>query len=79
MGPIFARSRSIKNILSEMAQKAHTSVSIFGSIYFPYLIQILIDNKVDPKKFAQILNFDEKTGEVIAKEMERVKKRKSYG
>jgi hypothetical protein len=34
---------------------------------------------VDPKKFAQILNFDEKTGEVIAKEMERMKKRKSYG
>ena len=79
MGPIFARSRSIKNILSEMAQKAHTSVSIFGSIYFPYLIQILIDNKVDPKKFAQVLTFDEKTGEVIAKEMERMKKRKSYG
>ena len=75
MGPIFIRGRSMKNLLSEMAYETHTSKSIFGSLYFPYLIQIMINNKIDPREFAEHSNLDEKTGEALAKEMDRTKKK----
>ena len=75
MGPIFIRGRSMKNLLSEMAYETHTSKSVFGSLYFPYLIQIMIDNKIDPYEFAEHSNLDEKTGEALAKEMDRTKKK----
>lgn len=75
MGSIFARGRSMKNLLSEMAHPTHTTESVFGSIYLPYLIQIMIDNKIDPYVFAELSNIDEKAGEAIAKEMDRMKKR----
>ena len=75
MGSIFARGRSMKKLLSEMAYPTHTTKSIFGSIYFPYLIQIMIDNKIDPYVFAELSNLDEKAGEAIAKEMDRMKKK----
>jgi hypothetical protein len=53
------------------------SKSIFGLFYLPYLIQILIDNQVDPQEFARILNLNEKAGEALAREMDRtVKKNK---
>jgi len=76
MAPIFARGQSMKNLLLDLAEKAHTSKSIFGSVYLPYLIQILIDNKVDPDEFARISNLDEKAGEALAKEMERTGRKK---
>ena len=69
MAPIFARGQSMKNLLLDLAEKAHTSKSIFGSVYLPYLIQILIDNKVDPEEFARILNLNEKSGEALAKDL----------
>ena len=75
MGPIFIRGRSMKNLLSEMAYETHTSKSVFGSLYFPYLIQIMIENKIDPYEFAEHSNLDEKTGEALAKEMDRTKKK----
>jgi len=75
MGPIFIRGRSMKNLLSEMAYETHTSKSVFGSLYFPYLMQIMIDNKIDPYEFAEHSNLDEKTGEALAKEMDRTKKK----
>ena len=75
MGPIFSRGRSMKSLLSEMAYETHTSKSVFGSMYFPYLIQILTDNKIDPHEFAEISNLDEKSVEVISKEIDRVKKK----
>jgi replication factor C large subunit len=71
MAPIFGRAQSMKNLLLDLAEKVHTSKSIFGLLYLPYLIQILIDNKEDPQEFARILNLDEKAGEALAKEMER--------
>jgi replication factor C large subunit len=76
MAPIFARGQSMKNLLLDLAEKVHTSKSIFGSVYLPYLIQILIDNKVDPDEFASISNLDEKAGEALAKEMERTGRKK---
>ena len=48
MGPIFSRGRSMKSLLSEMAYETHASKSVFGSMYFPYLIRILTENKIDP-------------------------------
>jgi replication factor C large subunit len=78
MGPIFSRGRSMKGLLSEMAYETHASKSVFGAMYFPYLIQIMIDNKIDPYEFAEISNLDEKSGETIVREMDRVKKMGSH-
>ncbi len=71
MAPIFSRVQSIKILLSDLAEKTHNSKSIFGSFYLPYLVQIMIDNQVDPQEFARFLNLDEKVGEALAREMER--------
>jgi replication factor C large subunit len=71
MGPIFMRGQSLKNLMLDLAHQTHTSKSTFGSMYMPYMLQIMIDNKVDPEQFAEILNLDEKYGEVLAKEMKR--------
>lgn len=75
MGPIFARSQSTRKILGELAPVLHTSKSSAGSFALPYLIRMMIDEKVDPVEFA-VDNFrDETVGESIAKEIEKVKKR----
>jgi len=74
MGPIFVRGMSMKNLLLELAQENHTSTSIFGSIYLPYLIRVMIDNEVNPKDFVKALNLDEKSGEALAKEMNHIGK-----
>jgi len=78
MGPILARGQSMKIVLSILAQNAHVSRSAFGAAYLPYLIKIMIDNKVDPIEFALNSNIDEKVGEVLAKEMERISTRNRY-
>jgi replication factor C large subunit len=72
MGPMFARGQSIRNFLSVLARKSHTSRSTFGSIILPYLIQILISSQVDPSDFAVNSNLDEKTGITLAREIDRV-------
>lgn len=75
MGPIFARSQSTRKILGELAPALHTSRSSAGSFALPYLIRLMIDEKVDPIEFA-VDNFrDETVGESIAKEIEKAKKR----
>ncbi len=74
MGPIFARSQSIRKIISELAPAMHISRSTCGSFVLPYFIRIMIDNKINPTQFA-IDNFrDESIGESIAKVMEKAKK-----
>jgi len=75
MAPIFARAQSLRGLLSDLAEVAHTSRSTFGSFYFPYMIQAMLDNKVDPKKFARSSNLDENAEETLAKEMERARRR----
>jgi hypothetical protein len=75
MAPIFARAQSLRGLLSDLAEVAHTSRSTFGSFYFPYMIQAMLDNKVDPKKFARSSNLDENAVETLAKEMERARRR----
>ena len=75
MGPIFARSRSLKAILENLAHAMHVTTSIFGSLYLPYLIRIMINAKIDPDEIAEISSMDEKAGLALAKEVERLKKK----
>ena len=74
MGPVFARSRSLKPVLDELARVTHSSTSTFGSFYLPYLIQIMINAKMIPTEIAEISNMDEKAGIALAKEIERMRK-----
>ena len=75
MGPIFARSRSLKPILEQLAHVMHSSTGVFGSFYLPYLIRIMINAKMAPDEIAEISNIDEKAGLALAKEIERMRKR----
>lgn len=75
MGPTFARSRSLTPVIQEMAHAVHSSISIFGSLYLPYLIQIMTNQKIAPNEIAEVSNMDEKSGLALAKEIERTRKR----
>ena len=72
MNHIFVRGQSMKNLLSSLSKQTHVTKSIFGSIYFPYLLQLLIDKKIDPREFSNISNLDEKSGEALTKEMDLI-------
>jgi replication factor C large subunit len=76
MRPIFARGNSIKNLLSSLSKQTHVTKSVFGSIYFPYLLQLLLDKKIDLKEFSNIPNLDEKYSEALVKEMDLIKGKK---
>jgi len=75
MGPIFARSQSTRKILGELAPTLHTSRSSAGSFVLPYLIRLMIDEKVDPVELAVDNFHDESVGESIAKEIEKAKRK----
>jgi replication factor C large subunit len=51
MNHIFVRGQSMKNLLLSLSKQTHVTKSIFGSIYFPYLLQLLIDKKIDLREF----------------------------
>jgi replication factor C large subunit len=72
MNHIFVRGQSMKNLLWSLSKQTHVTKSIFGSIYFPYLLQLLIDKKIDPREFSNISNLDEKSGEALTKEMDLI-------
>ena len=72
MKPIFIRGQYMKNLLSALSKQTHVTKSIFGSIYFPYLLQLLVDKKIDPRKFSNISDLDEKSGEALTKEMDLI-------
>jgi replication factor C large subunit len=76
MGPIFARSQSTRKILDELALALHMSRSSAGIFVLPYFIRAIIDEKIDPVEFALDSFQDESVGESIAKEIEKVKRRK---
>lgn len=75
MGPVFARSRSLKPVLDELSRVTHSSRSAFGSFYLPYLIQIMINAKMISTEIAEVSNMDEKAGIALAKEIERMRNR----
>lgn len=72
MNHIFVRGQSMKNLLLSLSKQTHVTKSIFGSIYFPYLLQLLIDKKIDLREFSNISNLDEKSGEALTKEMDLI-------
>jgi replication factor C large subunit len=76
MGPVFARSQTVRKIVSAVAPAANVSRSTAATYVLPYLARALADEKIDPVEFA-VENFgDESIGESLAKEMERAKGRK---
>lgn len=75
MAPIFARGQLMKNLLLKFALKTHTSKSIFGSLYLPYLVKIMHDNNIDPRELIVELNLDQKEGEALARELEIMAKK----
>ena len=62
--------------LDELARALHTSRSSVGLFVLPYFIRVMINEKINPAEFALDNSQDESVGESIAKEMEKVKKRK---
>jgi replication factor C large subunit len=76
MGPVFARSQTVRKITSAVGPAMNVSRSTAATYVLPYLARALVDEKVDPAEFA-VTNFgDESIGESLAKEMERAKGRK---
>src|ERR687889_432693 len=76
IGPIIARGNYVKDLLSNLSKQSHVTKSTFGSIYFPYLLQLLVDKKIDLKELSSIQNFDEKSYQALAKEMDLIKKKR---
>ncbi|UVS70481.1 AAA family ATPase [Nitrososphaera viennensis] len=73
MGPIFARSQTIRKIASAVGPAMNVSRSTASSVVLPYLVRAIIDEKVDVSEFA-VTNFgDESIGESLGKEVERAK------
>jgi replication factor C large subunit len=73
MGPVFARSQTIRKLTSFIAPVMHVSRKTCADFVLPYLVRVIKDEKVDPKDFA-VLNFDDQTlAESLAKEMEKAK------
>ena len=72
MNPISVRAQYMKDLLSALSKQTHVTKSIFGSIYFPYLLQLLVDKKIDLREFSNISNLDEKSGEALTKEMDLI-------
>ncbi|MDQ3847857.1 MAG: AAA family ATPase [Thermoproteota archaeon] len=75
MGPIFARSQSTKKIIDELAPTLHISRSSAGLFVLSYFIRAIIDEKIDPVKFALDSFQDESVGDSIAKEIEKAKRK----
>ena len=76
IGPIIARGNYVKDLLSNLSKQSRVTKSTFGSIYFPYLLQLLVDKKIDLKELSSIQNFDEKSYQALAKEMDLIKKKR---
>lgn len=73
MGPIFARSQTVRKLSSAMAPATHVSARTFSTFVLPYLVRAVMNERVDPREFA-IRNFnDESLGESLAKEIERAR------
>ena len=68
MGTIFLRGQSVRKLISHLAQFFHLSSSNFGLIYFPFLLKIIYDHKIDVKELIFSLSLEEKFIEVIEKE-----------
>jgi replication factor C large subunit len=67
--PIIARRLGLREILVNLAHRTHTSVSMFSATYLPYLLNILLSQKVDLRQFVEGLGVDAKAAELLLKEI----------
>jgi replication factor C large subunit len=72
--PIFARSLALRELLLTLAAKSHTSVSVFGAIYLPYLLAILLRQRIDLLPFVQGLALEPKAADALSKEISHLGK-----
>ena len=74
MGQVFSRGVPLRSLISELCSSFHVSSSTFGMIFFPYLLKIIHDQKIDIHDLISNLMLDEKFVEIIQKEILRSKK-----
>ena len=74
MGQIFSRGVSLRNLISNLSTFYHVSSSTFGMLFFPYMLEILSELKIDIHEFTSHFMLDEKFVEILQKEMNRTKK-----
>lgn len=73
MGPIFARSQTVRKIASAVGPAMSVSRSTASSVVLPYLVRAIIDEKVDVSELAMTSFGDESIGESLEKEVEKAK------
>ena len=74
VGTIFSRGQSIRNIILILCNYFHVSSSTFGILYFPFLLKIMCNNKIDINEFFFTYSLDSKYLDIFSKETERMKK-----
>ena len=74
MGQIFSRGVSLRNLISNLSILFHVSSSTFGMLFFPYLLELIREYKIDIHELISNFMLDEKFVEVLQKEMNRPKK-----
>jgi hypothetical protein len=72
--PIFVRSLALRELLLTLAAKSHTSVSVFGATYLPYLLAILLRQRIDLLAFVQGLALEPKAADALSKEISNLGK-----
>ncbi|MGI9009696.1 MAG: AAA family ATPase [Nitrososphaeraceae archaeon] len=74
MGQIFSRGVPLRSLISKLSLSFHVSSSTFGMIFFPYLLEIIYEFKIDIHELISNLLLDEKFVEIIQKEISRSKR-----
>ena len=67
--PIIARRLALRGLLVSLAAKTHNSASVFGATYLPYLLTVLLRQRIDLLQFVQGLDLDPKVAEALSKEI----------
>ena len=73
MGQVFSRGVPLRSLISKLSLSFHVSSSTFGMIFFPYLLEIIHEFKIDIHDLISSLMLDEKFVEIIQKEILRSK------
>ena len=74
MGQIFSRGVPLRSLISKLSLSFHVSSSTFGMIFFPYLLEIIHEFKIDIHELISNLLLDEKFVDIIQKEILRSKR-----
>ena len=74
MGQVFSRGTPLRSLISKLSMSFHVSSSTFGMIFFPYLLEIIKEFKIDINDLISNLMLDEKFVEIIQKEILRSKR-----